>query len=202
VIESLDPHVLREVVDILFPTGVEGSTLEWGPDVYGSHEITEDVEISRDEFVRFLRRIGSNKAPGPDGVTDKIWVQALGFVGERLRTIQRVPQTSRFPQPWKRTKLVLLVKEGKEAGSPSAYRPICLLDKVGKLFERIIARRLVQHLSRNGMGLHEEQYGFREGRSTIDAILLVRSLREATVTEGGVALAVSLDIANAFNTLS
>jgi len=52
-----------------------------------------------------------------------------------------------------------------------------------------------------GRNLHEEQYGFREERSTVDAVLRVRSLTEAEVRDGGVALTVSLDIANAFNTL-
>ncbi|KAA5726891.1 hypothetical protein F3G25_28575, partial [Klebsiella pneumoniae] len=37
--------------------------------------------------------------------------------------------------------------------------------------------------------------------STVDAILRVRSLSDKAVSRGGVALAVSLDIANAFNTL-
>ncbi|XP_072766612.1 uncharacterized protein [Anoplolepis gracilipes] len=105
-----------------------------------------------------------------------------------------------FPQQWKQAKLVLLPKEGKEEGTPSAYRPICLLDEVSKIFERIIAKRLVRHISREG-GLHEEQYGFREGRSTVDAISRVTSLTEEAVEGGGVALAVLLDIANAFNAL-
>jgi len=97
--------------------------------------------------------------------------------------------------------LVLLPKAGREAGTPSAYRPICLLDEVGKIFERILATRLTQHLSREG-DLHEEQYGFREGRSTIDAIKRVRSLAEAATSEGRVCMTISLDIKNAFNTLS
>jgi len=97
--------------------------------------------------------------------------------------------------------LVLLHKEDREAGTPSAYKPICLFDEVGKIFERILANRLVQHFFRSGSDLHKEQYGFRERRSTIDAILRIRSLTEAAVGEGRVALAVSLDIANAFNTL-
>lgn len=58
-------------------------------------------------------------------------------------------------------RLVLVPKGGREKGIPSAYRPIRLLDEIGKIFERIIADRLVQHLSR-GRDLHEEQFVFRE----------------------------------------
>jgi len=90
--------------------------------------------------------------------------------------------------------------KGREAGTSSAYRPICLLDEVGKLFERILASRLIQHMHKHG-DLHLEQYGFREGKSTIDAITRIRSLAEAAVSEGRVVMAISLDIANAFNTL-
>lgn len=201
VTESLDTPVLNEIVDTLFPQGAEGSTLEWGPGYDGPHDISEDLEISSAELARAVRRIGSRKAPGPDGIPGKIWVHALDFLGERLRCLyNRCLRQGVFPREWKKAKLVLLPKAGREAGTPQAYRPICLLDEVGKLFERILASRLVQHLSRN-RNLHEEQYGFREGRSTVDAIQRVRSLAEASIKDGGVALAVSLDIANAFNTL-
>ncbi|XP_072766501.1 uncharacterized protein [Anoplolepis gracilipes] len=61
---------------------------------------------------------------------------------------------------WERAKVVLLHKGGKEEDDPTAYRPICLLDEVGKIYERILVRRLVQHLARDEVPfLHEEQYG-------------------------------------------
>jgi len=65
VTQSLDDNVLSQVVDTIFSQGVEGSTLEWGPGLDGPHEISEDMEISRDEIIRAVRRIGSRKAPGP-----------------------------------------------------------------------------------------------------------------------------------------
>lgn len=66
--------------------------------------------------------------------------------------------------------MVLLPKVGKEAGDPSAYRLLCLLDEGGNILERIIAGRLVRRLSREKCGLDDGQFGFRDGRSTIDAI--------------------------------
>jgi len=108
-----------------------------------------------------------------------------------------------FPQPWRRAKLVLLRKENKSADSPSGYRPICLLDEEAKLFERIVAGRLIQHLEETVLppDLHELQFEFRGGRSTIDAILRVRTCAERAVQEVRVVVCVSLDISNAFNTL-
>jgi len=87
-----------------------------------------------------------------------------------------------------------------QAGEPSLIVPSHLLAGRGGL-ERIIADRIVRHLSRIGPDLSREQYGFRSGRSTIDAIIRVRSTSEAAAEEGGVLMAVSFDISNAFNTL-
>jgi hypothetical protein len=79
-----------------------------------------------------------------------------------------------------------------------------LLGETGKLFEQVITGHLTQHLSRGKNPLQRlspDQYGFRERLSTVDAILRVKSLSESYTKEGGVALAVLLDIVNAFNSL-
>lgn len=49
--------------------------------------------------------------------------------------------------------------------------------------------------------LTDNQYGFRKGKSICDALLRVRAVVQQAVGEGGVAIAVSLDIANAFNSI-
>ncbi|XP_025156546.1 uncharacterized protein LOC112589032 [Harpegnathos saltator] len=85
------------------------------------------------------------------------------------------------------------VEEGKAPGSASAYRPICLLDEAGKMLERIIADRLVRHLSTEEPDLDDRQYGFRPRRLTLDAIQCVQDLARTIVEEeGGVLLAGSV----------
>ncbi|GBP81138.1 Retrovirus-related Pol polyprotein from type-1 retrotransposable element R1 [Eumeta japonica] len=94
--------------------------------------------------------------------------------------------------------------EGKKPPEePSSYRPLCMLDTAGKIFERIIHQRIdavVDPL------LADNQYGFRKGRSTLDAIsLVVNTAKEAiagTRWKGGAkkyCLVAALDIRNAFN---
>jgi len=80
---------------------------------------------------------------------------------------------------------------------------MCLTDKVAKLFEKIIVARLNNHIKANKheRELDENQYGFRAGRSTINAITRVRREFKCIWEDNKVALAVALDINNAFNTL-
>ncbi|CAK9815594.1 Putative 115 kDa protein in type-1 retrotransposable element R1DM [Anthophora plagiata] len=159
--------------------------------------------VTEAELGDAIRKMAArNTAPGPDGIPGKVWALALGVLGPQLRRLfDRCLELGQFPPQWRRGRMVLLKKEGRPADSPSAYRPICLLDEAGKLFERVLASRLVHHLSAVGPDLSEDQYGFRRGRSTLDAIRRVRTLAEAAVSEGGVCIAISLDIVNAFNTL-
>lgn len=49
--------------------------------------------------------------------------------------------------------------------------------------------------------MSDAQYGFRVGRLTIDALAALKNLTTEVISNGEVVLAVSLDIANAFNSL-
>lgn len=110
---------------------------------------------------------------------------------------------STFPKEWKVAKLVVILKGDKPLDDPKSYRPICLLNTIGKFFERIIKTRIENHLE-SSHDLDTKQFGFRKGRSAIDAIQEV--FRTVDKTYSGslysrkLCSVVALDVANAFNT--
>ena len=108
-----------------------------------------------------------------------------------------------FFADWKKQRLVLLRKGNKPLGDATSYRPIWLLDTMGKLLEEMILQKLQGHMVQEN-GLSENQFGFRKGRSTVDAIQAVvgidaKARRETGKRKGFCAL-ISIDIRNAFNT--
>ncbi|KMQ81590.1 reverse [Lasius niger] len=108
-----------------------------------------------------------------------------------------------FPVCWKNANLVLIPKEDKGSitGLPKV-RPICLLDEVGKTFERVIADRLLDWLESNAdVNLSANQFGFHKQISTCDGLTKVRAITSSIVDVGGIAIAVAIDIENAFNSL-
>ena len=122
-------------------------------------------------------RIRAPKAPVRDGVPTRLWEDVAGVLAPRLmRLFDRCLSRGEFPVLWNEARMVLLQKPGRSPDSPSACRPVCLLDGAGKLLERVVAARLELHLSRSVPGLHDSQFGFRRGRSTADAVARVRSL--------------------------
>lgn len=150
--------------------------------------------------------LSQNKAPGPDGVPDFILKHIISKKPELIiGTLNKCLAKENFPTAWKKAKLVLLRKETKPLKNPSLYRPICLINTIDKLFERIIKKRLEIHLQRTE-GISDRQFGFMKGRSTIDAINsameVVNRAGTGHLYNRELCTMVSLDVENAFYSVS
>jgi hypothetical protein len=211
----MDPVLLDKVIGTLFPrqdsdAGRSGSSLSSGRVETSSTataatrtERSEELQVTQEELLAATKKMASRDvAPGPDGVPGRVWAETMEVVAPLVRHLfTRCLREGIYPRMWRTARLVLLRKEGRPPDSPSAYRPICLLDEIGKLFERVIAARLEAHISGRVPGWHDSQYGFRRDRSAVDAVKRVRSMAEDMVSRYGTAVAVSLDVSNAFNSI-
>lgn len=200
--ETLNPVLLEDMMDALFPRGDGWVAPEIGE---ANWSLDEQDAVSPAEIHFTVTRKGiRNTAPGPDGmralVLKKIPDETIFLLAECFTACLR---DGCFPEPWKWAYLSLIPKAGSSRDRIPKVRPICLLSDVGKTFERIIVTQMKEWMRDNPQAdLSDRQYGFREGRSTCDALLKVRGTVEDTVAEGSVVIAVSLDIANAFNTIT
>ncbi|CAB0040240.1 unnamed protein product [Trichogramma brassicae] len=159
------PLLVRGAVSALFPRVPSRPALRL------PRRVEEPIPaVTLEELKGAQSRIKERSAPGPDGIPNsalKIAIAARPDIF--LRVYTTCLETGVFPPVWKRQRLVLIPKPGKPPDEPSSYRPLCMLDTAGKILERIIYDRLEAFTERPG-GLSERQYGFRKGRSTIDAI--------------------------------
>lgn len=192
-----DPTFARRVVETLFPKHdpihqeITGRTAP-APPPFTIAELRSAVRLMK-----------SRKSPGPDGLPSEILRLTVTHCPEiLLEAFNRCLALGEFPARWKRQRLVLLPKGSKPLDEPSSFRPLCLLDTTGKLLERLLLARLETALG-NAEGLSNRQYGFRKGRSTIDAISAVD--RIATEANGVNSLSTrfcalaTVDVRNAFN---
>jgi len=80
-----------------------------------------------------------------------------------------------------------------------------MLDTVSKLFEKLITLRLREHLVKSG-NLSKNQYGFRQGRSTVDALAklqsIIKNAQRRTSAYNKYVGMLTLDVQNAFNSAS
>ena len=81
-----------------------------------------------------------------------------------------------YPERLKFSLIKPIYKSGDKS-SPSNYRPISLLPAFSNIFEKVIYKRLFDHLNNNAI-LGEHQFGFRSEVSTENAshILLNETL--------------------------
>jgi len=88
----------------------------------------------------------------------------------------------------------------KDPALPSSYRPISLLDTIGKLFEKILLPSILHEVSERGL-MQDEQIGFRPTHSKLlqlDHLVerITRNFGEKRLTG-----AVFLHVAKAFDTV-
>jgi hypothetical protein len=94
---------------------------------------------------------------------------------------------------------VVLRKPGKPDYSlPGAYRPISLLNTLGKLLEAVMARRLSFFAEKYGL-LPDTQFGGRPGRTTEQALLVLANAMDRAWYRQKIVTLVAFDLKGAFN---
>ncbi|CAB0043541.1 unnamed protein product [Trichogramma brassicae] len=169
------PTLVRRIIAALFPRVPDEPAL---PPPLQAGAIVPAVTM--EELPGACRRIKNHTAPGLDGVPNAAIKIAIATHPDIfLQVYKACLQTGVFPACWKRQRLVLLPKPGKQLEEPSSYMPLCMLDTAGKILERLICDRL-EAIAESPGGLSDHQYGFRKGRTTINAIEnVIATAREA-----------------------
>ena len=106
-------------------------------------------------------------------------------------------QQGTVPGSMKVAKVTAIFKKG-EANKPENYRPIAVLPVFSKILESVLATRLTKFLEDRNI-LSQQQFGFREGRNTIDAVLSVLDLVWGAMEGGEDSMALLCDLSRAFD---
>ena len=193
---SIEEKTQLEIAKNLFPT-VE--SVEWD-NPRASHP--PPPPFSTEELVQAAKRLKTGKAAGPDNIPPEVARAAVAEQAEIFLGIANdIITNSVFPDKWKETKLVLIEKPRKNPAAEMTYRPICLLNTLGKIMEDMICNRITTEID-EANGLSARQFGFRKEKSTIDAIQEVTECLQAGTRKRnnrGFSVLVTLDIRNAFN---
>jgi exonuclease III len=148
-----------------------------------------------------VRRLRGGKAPGPDGIsTDLLKAAPYGLVVALAALFSGSLATGYVPSRWRLAWIRLLPKPGKALTSAADFRPIALTSCIGKLLERIVARRLLDWCDAHRL-LPEEQSGFRRGRDTLEQVVLLTQRAAQALNGGQVTAVAALDVAKAYDSV-
>ena len=156
-------------------------------------------KISKEQIRRQLKRLKLYKAPGPDGIPNIVLMKCADILIDRLWFIfSAILEREYCYDPWKQFITVVLRKPGKPRYDvPKAYRPIALLNTMGKLLTAIISEQLTYYTERHSL-LPPTHFGGRPGRTMTDALhTLIYKIKDAW-RKRQVASVLFLDIEGAF----
>lgn len=150
-----------------------------------------------------MRGAAPNKAPGTDDITNGILHRTLDILLPSLHKLfNACLQLGYCPAHFKETITVALQKPGKDDYSqPKSYRPIALLNTLGKVLEAVIANRLT-YLADTYQLLPSRHTGGRKLASTDHAIHLLLQRIHKAWADGKVASLLLLDVSGAFDNVS
>lgn len=165
------------------------------------HSFSEFKKITEEETKIIINNLRSSSSPG----YDKITVDLLKILSDHLlKPITHIINTSfengKFPSNYKTTIVTPIFKSGNEM-EISNYRPISLISNVAKIYEKAVKKQLTEFIKKKTL-LHENQYGFREGLSTQDAIAKLTSIIYDALDKKEKCLAIYIDLKKAFDSIS
>jgi retron-type reverse transcriptase len=113
--------------------------------------------------------------------------------------INSIYESGSIPVRWKVARLILLNKPGKDPRLPTSYRLISILPSMSKFWEYTFKAAIEKELGTDPF--HQNPFGFRKGKSTVDAISRVCKFAETCRKRRLVCVLMCVDIKNAFNSL-
>ena len=134
------------------------------PDDVINHLVPDILEC---EVKLALGSITTNKASGGDGIPVELFQILKDDAVKVLHSIcQKIWKTQQWPQDWKRSVFISILKKGN-AKECSSYHTLALILHDNKVMPKILQARLQQYVNHE---LPDVEAGFRKGRGTRDQI--------------------------------
>ncbi|OQD74227.1 hypothetical protein PENANT_c184G05569, partial [Penicillium antarcticum] len=162
--------------------------------------------VAAQEIQEAVRGAKAGKAPGEDGIPNSLWHKLIE-IPVNLETVVQLfnacINTGYNPSHFQRSITVVLRKQGKsDYQLAKSFRPVALLNTLGKFSETVVARRISYAAETNGL-LPRSHLGGRKGISTDHAIhIIIDRIKTAWGKGKPVVSLLMLDVSGAYDNVS
>ncbi|TBU02765.1 reverse transcriptase, partial [Hamiltosporidium magnivora] len=140
--------------------------------------------ITDNEVIKVIKTLKTGKSGGLTGIRNEfLKICPANFIHELTTLYNMIILTKEIPSVWKRHRIQPIPKDKGE------FRPISLIEKTRKLFEKLIFLNFIPKL-------HKQQAGFRPQYSTLNHALTIDTLLRHS---NGELTCVTLDIKKAYD---
>ena len=132
--------------------------------------LMQDIVICEEDFIEAVKEVRANSSPGHDGIPAVLLRKTMLHLAKPLCVLWNESlRHGKVPHKGKIGKITPIYKGGDKRKRKN-YRPVSLTSHIVKLVERVIAKRIVQHLEAEDL-YNDGQHGFRRGRSCLTQLL-------------------------------
>ena len=154
--------------------------------------------FTSDEVATILVSLQGTKAPGPDQINNRVLSQISKEISPTLCDLYNSCIASDvFPSTWKEANVTAVFKKGDSSLSTN-YRPISLLNVLGKVFEKLLYKQIFNYLADTDF-LSPFQSGFLPGDSTVNQLTYLYNAFCQAVDSGKEVQVIFFDISKAFD---
>ena len=142
-----------------------------------------------------------NTSVGPDQIAYPFFKNLSEYGLEQfLSALNKLWEDGEFPESWRNSTLIPILKNNKPQTDPASYRPISLSSCASKILERMVNDRIRVYLEANNY-LSQNQNGFRPSRSTADNLIQIIDSVQIAFQNDEITQALFLDLKAAFDTV-
>ena len=156
--------------------------------------------VDESEVLNTIQAMSLNKASGLDFISAKFAKSVSQYIVKPLNKIINLSiDHGQVPDQLKIAKVTPLLKRGPtdECGN---YRPISILPVFSKVMEKLVNHQILNYLEKHNL-LNKNQFGFRHGRGTSDAISNFTNQILESFDKGECVLGIFIDLSKAFDTI-
>ena len=158
-----------------------------------------DLDITIEELELVIKQAKLNKAPGPDGYSNKFFktfcTELLNWI---FRSFKQAITVNALSPIIKRGTITCIPKQGKDRNLLKNWRPLTMLNSTYKFYSAILANRLKSTLE---TVVNPDQTGFIANRFIGDNTRLLYDTINHCEMENKEGLLIVLDFAKAFDTI-
>ena len=155
--------------------------------------------VGRLELEQTIRTINPSTSSSVDGISMKFLNNVRKPLTEViLHLVNNIIISSKYPKPLKTTKIIPLLKKGKDPTAAESYRGVNLVPALAKIIDKVLMKQLMEHLEQNDLIPHHHHGGVPR-KSTATAMSTLIDSWTNSLESGNDALALIIDQSMAYD---